>query len=164
MIPRPDGTSARNGLIALAVFIAIALAVGALGGLATASSVGGWYVTLNKPRFNPPNAIFGPVWTTLYILMAVAAWRIWRSAGSGRRQALALYAGQLMLNLAWSVIFFGLRQPGLALIEVAFLLAAVIAAAAAFWRVDRPAGLMMAPYCAWVAFASVLTFEIWRLN
>jgi tryptophan-rich sensory protein len=164
MTTPPDGTRARNGLIALAVSIAIALAVGALGGLATASSVGDWYVTLNKPAFNPPNAIFGPVWTTLYVLMAVAAWRVWRSARAGRGQALALYAGQLVLNLAWSVIFFGLRQPGFALIDVAFLLAAVIATGVAFWRVDRPAGLMMAPYCAWVAFASVLNFEIWRLN
>lgn len=164
MITRPDGTSPGNGLIALAVSIAITLAVGALGGLATASSVGGWYVTLNKPPFNPPNAIFGRVWTTLYVVMAVAAWRVWRSTGARRGQALALYAAQLVLNLAWSVIFFGLRQPGLAMIDVAFLLAAVIATAAAFWRVDRPAGLMMAPYCAWVSFASVLNFEIWRLN
>jgi tryptophan-rich sensory protein len=164
MTTPPGGTRANNGLIALAVSIAITLAIGASGGLATASSVSTWYVTLTKPAFNPPNALFGPVWTTLYILMAVAAWRVWKSTGAGRRVALRLYAVQLALNLAWSMIFFGLRQPGWALIEVALLLGAVIATAAAFWRVDRPAGLMMAPYCAWVAFASVLNFEIWRLN
>lgn len=153
----------RKDLISAIVSIAIALAVG---GLATASSVGAWYAGLNKPAFNPPNAVFGPVWTILYVLMALAAWRVWRTdvKRGGRRSALALYAVQLVLNLAWSLIFFGLRQPAFALAEVALLLAAVIAAAAAFWRIDRPAGAMMVPYAAWVAFASVLNWEIWRLS
>jgi tryptophan-rich sensory protein len=161
---------ARGGLVSAAVSVAIALAVGAIGGFATASSVTTWYVGLNKPAFNPPNAVFGPVWTTLYVLMALAAWRVWRagppgSSGGGRRRlALILYAVQLALNLAWSLIFFGLRQPGLALAEIAVLLAAVFATSAAFWRIDRPAGLMMVPYAAWVAFASLLNLEIWRLN
>ena len=155
-----------RGLPAALVSIAVALGVGAIGGFATASSVTTWYAGLNKPLFNPPNAVFAPVWTALYLLMALAAWRVWRSAPAGRprRTALAIYAVQLALNLAWSLIFFGLRQPALALAEVAVLLRAVIACTAAFWRLDRAAGLMMAPYAAWVAFASVLTFEIWRLN
>ncbi len=156
----------NKGLLSVGVSIAAALAAGAIGGLATASSVTTWYAGLNKPAFNPPNAIFAPVWTTLYVLMAVAAWRVWRRepAGARRRTAVTLYAGQLLLNLFWSLIFFGLRQPGLALTEVGLLLAAVIATAIAFWRIDRAAGAMMIPYAAWVSFASLLNFEIWRLN
>ncbi|QUD90897.1 tryptophan-rich sensory protein [Phenylobacterium montanum] len=156
---------ARRGLLPAAASIAIALAVGAVGGFATHSSVGSWYATLAKPSFNPPNAVFGPVWTMLYVLMALAAWRVWRT---GPRKAvglpLGLYAAQLALNLAWSLIFFGLRQPGLALADIAALMALVIATTIAFLRIDRPAGLIMIPYAAWVAFASALNFEIWRLN
>jgi benzodiazapine receptor len=148
------------------VSIAIALAVGAVGGWATASSVTTWYATLEKPAFNPPNYLFGPVWTALYILMAVAAWLVWRAepADGRRRTALRLYAVQLALNLAWSVIFFGLRRPDLALVEVLVLFAAILGAARAFARVDRRAGWMLVPYAAWVAFATLLNFEIWRLN
>ena len=165
MTPQPLDTGARKRLIAAVAFVGVAVAVGAIGGLATASSVETWYPTLNKPAFNPPNAVFGPVWTTLYVVMGLAAWRVWRTpATPARRRALILYAVQLALNLAWSLIFFGLRQPGLALIDIALLLAAILAATVAFWRLDRPAGLMMAPYIAWVAFASALNFEIWRLN
>jgi benzodiazapine receptor len=157
---------APGGLVSAIASIAIALAVGAIGGLATASSVATWYVGLNKPAFNPPNAVFGPVWTILYVVMALAAWRVWRAepAAGGRRRALTLYAVQLVLNLAWSLIFFGLRQPALALAEIVLLLAAVLATAAAFWRTDRAAGLMLIPYAAWVTFASALNFAIWRLN
>jgi tryptophan-rich sensory protein len=142
------------------------LAAGAIGAVATVSSVATWYAGLRKPSFDPPNGVFGPVWTVLYVLMAVAAWRVWRArpAEGRRRPALVLYAAQLMLNLAWSLIFFGLRQPALALAEIVVLWVAVVACAAAFWRADRAAGLMMAPYLAWVSFAAVLTFEIWRLN
>ena len=155
----------QNGLISAAVSVAIALAAGAIDGLATASSVTTWYAGLNKPPFNPPNAVFGPVWTILYVVMALAAWRVWRaSAAAPRRRALTLYAVQLVLNLAWSLIFFGLRQPGFALVEVIALLAAVLSTAVAFWRVDRPAGLMMVPYATWVTFATALNFAIWRLN
>jgi tryptophan-rich sensory protein len=157
---------AASGLLAAMLSIAAALAVGVIGALATASSVTTWYPTLHKPPFNPPNAVFGPVWTTLYVLMAVAAWRVWRTeaADERRRAALILYVVQLALNLAWSLIFFGLRQLALALADIALLLAAVLACAIAFWRADGPAGLMMIPYAAWVAFASVLNFAIWRLN
>jgi tryptophan-rich sensory protein len=158
-------TGAPIGFPSAVVSVVIALAVGGVGALATASSVSTWYATLVKPAFNPPNAVFGPVWTALYVLMALAAWRVWRTGPvGGRRPGLILYAVQLALNLAWSLIFFGLRQPAIALAEVAVLLAAVVATAVAFWRADRTAGLMMIPYVAWVAFASALNFEIWRLN
>ena len=165
MMSQPMPQRRSKGLIALISSIAIALSAGGIGGLATASSVSTWYAGLNKPAFNPPNAVFGPVWTTLYVLMALAAWRVWRAGPvGGRRAALTLYAVQLALNLAWSFIFFGLRQPGFALGEVVLLLASVVATAALFWRIDRLAGLMMIPYAAWVTFASLLNFEVWRLN
>ena len=158
--------SPGKGLLPPAVSIAIALAVAAISGLATASSVSAWYPGLNKPAFNPPNSVFAPVWTVLYIQMALAAWRVWRApkADDRRRPALILYSVQLTLNLAWSLIFFGLRRPDLALADIAILLATIVATTIAFWRIDRMAGMMMAPYIAWVAFAAALNFEIWRLN
>ena len=151
---------------ALALIVVVTLAIGGLGGLATASSVTTWYATLNKPGFTPPNAVFGPAWTLLYVLMAISAWRVWRRPGpaKARRTALRLWALQLALNFAWSFLFFGLRAPAVALAEVLILLVAIAATLAASWRVDRIAGLLLAPYLAWVGFASVLTFEIWRLN
>ncbi|MBS0364059.1 MAG: tryptophan-rich sensory protein [Proteobacteria bacterium] len=154
-----------RGLLAAGVSLAAALAVAGLGGWATASSVSTWYVGLHKPAFTPPNWLFGPVWTALYLLMALAAWRVWRAAGPVERRApLGLYAAQLALNLAWSVLFFGLRRPDLALGEIALLLAAILATIYAFARIDRWAAGLMVPYAAWVAFASALNFEVWRLN
>ncbi|HWA61854.1 MAG TPA: TspO/MBR family protein [Caulobacteraceae bacterium] len=155
----------RRWALSLTLSIALALAVGAVGGLATASSIPDWYAGLRKPSFNPPNWVFGPVWTTLYVLMALAASRIdVRAEGRARGAALVLYAVQLTLNLAWSLIFFGLRAPGPALMELAVLLPAILATALAFWRLDRTAGLLLAPYALWCSFAFVLNFEIWRLN
>jgi tryptophan-rich sensory protein len=163
----PEPRSAPlNGLPAAAAFVAVSLMVGAIGGFATAASVATWYASLRKPPFNPPNAIFAPVWTTLYVVMALAAWRVWRRTGyRGKGRApLTLYAVQLALNLAWSLIFFGMRAPGPALLEIIVLLAAIVATALAFWRVDRIAGFMFAPYLLWVSFATLLNFEVWRLN
>lgn len=156
----------RTSLLVAVGFFAASLAVGAIGGFATSFSVTTWYPTLIKPRFNPPNSIFAPVWTTLYVLMGLAAWRVWRATyvQGSTRAPMVLYAVQLALNLAWSLIFFGLRSPGAALVEVTMLLSGVIATAVAFWRVDRFAGLLFVPYVAWVSFATVLNFEIWRLN
>jgi tryptophan-rich sensory protein len=146
-------------------FLALCLLVGALGGLVTSSSLGSWYAQLRKPSFNPPNGVFGPVWTTLYILMAIAAWRIYLGPESrSRRAALALYGVQLALNLGWSLIFFGLRSPFPALLELALLLMAIVGTAVWFWRLDRPAGLLLVPYALWSAFAFALNLEIWRLN
>lgn len=163
-VPGPD--KRREGLLSAVVSIVTALGVGAVGGIATAASVATWYAGLNKPAFNPPNAVFGPVWTILYVLMAVAAWRIWRSPARRRDRGIALvvYALQLALNLAWSLIFFGLRAPLWALVEVVALLASVLLCTACFWRIDRLAAWLMCPYAAWVVFASALNFEIWRLN
>lgn len=151
---------------ALAGFVILTLAVGAVAGFATAANVSTWYATLNKPSFNPPNGVFGPVWTLLYVLMAISAWRVWRTpaAEGPRRVALRFWAAQLALNFAWSFLFFALHAPAVALAEILVLLAVLAVTLVLSWRVDRVAGLLLAPYLAWVAFASLLNFEIWRLN
>jgi len=153
---------ARRQVLVLLAFIAACLGVGALGGAVTATSVGTWYQQLNKPSFNPPDWVFGPVWTGLYIAMAVAAWRIWRR--QGLRLPMALFAVQLALNLGWSVLFFGMREIGWALIEIAVLFIAIVWTAFAFARTDRPAALLLVPYLTWVAYAAMLNWVIWRLN
>lgn len=160
-----SGLPGRRDSFGFIAFLVLCLAVAALGGAATASSVGNWYPTLAKPAFNPPNWIFAPVWTALYFMMAVAGWRVWRSDGLRRaRWALTLFALQLALNLAWSILFFGMHSIGAALIEIVVLLLAILATALAFWRRDRAAGMLFVPYAAWVAFAAVLNAAIWRLN
>ncbi|HEX2593825.1 MAG TPA: TspO/MBR family protein [Rhizomicrobium sp.] len=148
---------------ALVGFLTLTLAVGAIAGFATGSSIDGWYATLAKPSFNPPNWVFGPVWTTLYVLMAFAAWRAWRVVG-WRGAALAMFLVQLALNFAWSFIFFTAHQLGLALIELAVMLVAIVATTTVFWRIDRAAGALMLPYIAWVSFAGVLNAALWQLN
>ncbi|MGE4064226.1 MAG: TspO/MBR family protein [Rhodospirillaceae bacterium] len=162
MSPRPP--SLAGSAAALFGFLAVCFAVSALGSLATFRSVGSWYADLNKPSFNPPNGVFAPVWTTLYVMIALSGWRIWRRIGFSDRRAYALYALQLALNLAWSGIFFGLQRVGAALVELAFLWIAIAATLIAFWRHDRIAGLLLAPYLAWVTFAGVLNASIWVLN
>lgn len=152
-----------NPWLALAGFVILCLAAGALGGFATAQSVIEWYPTLTKPTWNPPAWVFAPVWTTLYVLMALAAWMAWRR-GPVAKSALQLFIVQLALNVAWSFIFFGAHNPGLAFAEIIVLWLAIIATARAFWRLSPPAGLLMLPYIAWVSFAAVLNFTVWRLN
>lgn len=149
----------------LVLLIAICLGIGALGGAVTASSVTTWYPTLAKPSFNPPSWVFGPVWTALYILMAVAAWRIWRAADRDTaRGPLTVFALQLALNLGWSVAFFGLQKIGLAVGVIVALDLAVLSTAVLFRRIDAAAALLLVPYLAWIAFATALNIAIWRLN
>ena len=151
--------------LALPAFILAAFAAGAIGSAATFENVRAWYPTLAKPGWTPPSWLFGPVWTCLYVAMGVAAWRVWRIAtGSAARTVLGLYAAQLVLNALWSILFFGLRQPGLAFLEILLLWALIAALLPRWWRADRLAGLLWAPYVAWVAFASVLNGAIWWLN
>ena len=151
--------------IGLAVIVALCFAASAVGGLATASSVGGWFQTLAKPPFNPPDWVFGPVWTVLYLMMAIAAWRVWRlNPGTVLRAPLVAFAVQLGLNLLWSVLFFGLQRPDLALMEILVLLAMIITTTVLFWHEDKIAGWLFVPYAAWVAFATILNASIWWLN
>ena len=157
--------SAGRQALALFAFVAVCLTIGAIGGAVTSTSVGNWYQQLRKPSFNPPDWVFGPVWTVLYIAMAVAAWRVWRRLSLGvARHPLSLFAFQLLLNLAWSILFFGFQQIGLALAEIVVLFALIVATAIAFWRRDRVAGLLFLPYLGWVGFASLLNASLWRLN
>jgi len=151
-------------IIALGVFVVACYAAAGIGGYATAGSVSGWYQTIKRPSFQPPDWLFGPVWTVLYGLMAVAAWLVYVKTARVMSVPMMLFATQLVLNVAWSIIFFGLHRPGLAVIDIALLLAAIIATTIAFWRVSRPAGALMLPYLGWVIFASILNVSIWRLN
>ncbi|MDX1484857.1 MAG: TspO/MBR family protein [Alphaproteobacteria bacterium] len=161
----PQPLSKARDILGLLACVGLCLGVSAIGGAVTASSVDTWYQTLAKPVFNPPDWVFAPVWTALYLLMAVAAWRIWRGGETpGRRRALGAFFAQLALNLTWSILFFGARRIDLALIEIAVLLAAIIVTAALFRRIDRFAGSLLAPYALWVAYAAALNFELWRLN
>ncbi len=126
---------------------------------------GAWYASLIKPSWNPPNAVFGPVWTVLYVLMGVAAWLVYRKVGfSGAGPALVLFVIQLVLNVLWSYLFFGLQRPDAAFVDIVALWMAILVVMILFWRVDRIAGGLMAPYAVWVAFASYLNFMLWRLN
>ena len=160
-----EAQSRRSWLI-LAGFIAACYGVSAIGSLWTLPEIPGWYAGLAKPGFNPPNWVFGPVWTLLYGLMAVAAWQVWKrpTEGSGRRAALALFWVQLGLNLLWTLVFFHEHQIALALGAICVLWLAVLLTMAMFWRVRRSAGVLMLPYLLWVSFATALNAGIARLN
>lgn len=146
----------------LALILFLALVVG--GGLAIGivTRPGAWYAALAKPVFNPPNWLFGPVWTVLYGLIAVAGWRVWRRAPKGA--AMRLWAVQLALNFLWSPVFFGAQAVGAALVVVVLLLATVLAFIAVVWREDRLAAALFVPYALWVGFASLLNGAIHLLN
>ncbi len=151
--------------LGLVAFLVVCFAAAGIGGAVTTPKIDTWYATLTKPTWNPPNWIFGPVWTTLYICMAVAAWLVWRQAGfSDAKVPLILFAIQLVLNVLWSCIFFGLEMPGFAFVEVFLLWTAIAATMILFWQGSMVAGTLFVPYLAWVSFASVLNFTIWRLN
>jgi tryptophan-rich sensory protein len=147
------------GMFTLACFVAAGL-----GSLFTMVSLGTWYGGLVKPSWNPPNGVFGPVWTVLYATMAVAGWLVWRRGGLASWLALRWFAVQLVLNVGWSAVFFGLQMPGLAVLEIVVLWLAIVATLITSWRVSRLAGILFVPYLLWVSFAAVLNFAIWRLN
>ena len=164
--PRQESPGWRPGnLLSLARYLLLCLAVAALGGLLTSSSVGSWYQGLNKPSFNPPDWVFAPVWTTLFVMMAVAAWRISsHQHNPARAQGMVLFYVQLALNLLWSCLFFGLQSVGAALVEIVILWGAIAATMLVFRRIDRVSALLLWPYLAWVSFAGFLNWSIWRLN
>lgn len=146
-------------------WLVLCFGAAALGSWATTPELPGWYASLRKPSFNPPNWVFGPVWTVLFALMAVAAWLVWKRAGwGGGRAALGAFLVQLGLNTLWSWLFFGRHAIGAAAVEIVILWLAILATAVLFARVDRRAGWMLAPYLAWVGYATVLNIAIWRLN
>ena len=151
--------------IALALFLVICLGTAGLGAVVTDLSVRDWYATLEKPSWNPPNWLFGPVWTTLYIGMAIAAWLVWRQRGLGEGWLpLTLFGIQLTLNAIWSALFFGFRSPGAAFAEIILLWLAILATIIAFARYSTWAAALLIPYLAWVSFATVLNWTLWRMN
>lgn len=151
--------------INLIISILIAQAAGFLGSMFTVPNIPTWYAGLTKPDMNPPNWIFAPVWTTLFVFMAIAAWLVWRRrAQTGAKPALLVYGVQLACNVLWSYLFFGQHNPGLAFAEILVLLALIATTTVLFWRVSRAAGILMISYIAWVSFASYLNFSIWQLN
>lgn len=156
--PRP--ASPRSLLALLGFLAAVAVAAG-LGGLA-AGSAGSEYARLDQPAFAPPSSVFGPVWTVLYVMIAVAGWLVWRRVGWGR--ATTAWAVQLVLNAAWTPLFFGAGLYGVALVEIVVLLVAIVVTVALFLPRSRPAAWLMVPYLAWVLFATALNASIWWLN
>jgi translocator protein len=153
----------KRNLLVLLGFVTLCLAVGFTAGQVTAPNIPGWYAGLAKPSFNPPDWVFAPAWSTLYVLMAVAAWRVWRKTG-WKSPALGLWALQLGLNFAWSFIFFGAHALGAALAELILLWLAILASLIAFARIEQAAGWLLLPYLLWLSYAGVLNFSLWRLN
>ncbi len=148
--------------IALAAWVLVSLSAGLVGSQFTP---GEWYEGLQKPSWNPPSWVFGPVWTALYILMGVAAWMVWRERGfGGSSPALYVFLAQLVLNGLWSYLFFGINSPMWAFLEILVLEALIVVTLVLFWRVRTAAGALLLPYVLWVGFASLLNLTLWRLN
>ncbi len=159
-----------KSVIVLMGFLLLVMLVALLGGLATGQGVRDWYPTLSKPSWTPPAWLFGPVWTLLYLGMAVSGWLVWREAEargmgwSGVKWAMILFALQLVLNAGWSWLFFAWRMPGWALVEIVVLWCAILVTSLLFFRVSTTAGILLVPYLMWVSFAALLNGAIWRMN
>jgi translocator protein len=149
-------------LFGLAGWLLLAFAAAAVGAVASVDA-GVFYAQLSKPAWAPPGWLFGPVWSVLYALMGIAAWLVWRSSAP-RQLALGLFGAQLVVNALWSWLFFAWRLGALAMVDVAVLLAVILATVVTFWRVSRPAALLLLPYLLWVAFAALLTWAVWQGN
>jgi translocator protein len=150
----------------LAAAVLVCLSAGFIGSFFTMSSIPIWYATIQKPTFNPPNWVFGPVWTTLYVLMGISAYLVWMKGWDKKevRNALAIFAVQLVLNTLWSIIFFGANKLFYAFVEIVFLWMAIVATLFLFNRISRNAALLLVPYLLWVSFAAFLNYSIWQLN
>ncbi len=153
-------------LLKILIAVAVCLGIGFFSGFATQSSIDTWYLTLNKPSFNPPNWIFAPVWTLLYILMGIAAGIVWSKGYYHKWVKTAMYhfVFQLLFNGLWSIVFFGFKSPGLALIVILILIVLVALTYKWFKIVSKNAAYLLIPYFAWVVFATILNFSIWQLN
>lgn len=156
----------QKTFLRIAAAVAVCLLVGALSGFATQSSVDSWYTTLNKPSFNPPNWIFAPVWTVLYILMGISAGIVWGHGTYHKwvKTALYIFGFQLLFNATWSLVFFGLQSPLSALIILVVLLGLILLTIRWFNIISKTAAYLLIPYLLWVLFAGVLNFKIVQLN
>lgn len=148
------------------ISIAIPLLIGATSGFFTVTGVDSWYQTINKPSWNPPNWIFGPVWTTLYVMMGIALFLVWKEDISTelKKIAITFFIVQLVLNFFWSFIFFNQQHPGWALVEIAVLWVFILLTIFAFAQVNKTAAWLLVPYISWVSFATILNYTIWQLN
>lgn len=152
-------------IASLIICLILPLLVGTISGIATSDNITTWYATLNKPSFNPPNYLFGPMWTALYFLMGISLFLIWKSdPGSLRNQALMVFGIQLVLNFAWSFIFFHFKLVGWAFVEIIFVWASIFVMIIVFNRIHKTAAYLQIPYLLWVSFASMLNGYIWYLN
>ena len=155
-----------NNISKLIIAVAIPVAVGATSGFFTVTGVESWYQSINKPLWNPPDWIFGPVWTTLYILMGIALYLVWNSDTSSalKRTAITLFSIQLIFNFFWSFIFFNQQQIGWALVEIIMMWIAILLTIFSFAKISTAAAWLLVPYICWVSFATVLNYTIWNLN
>lgn len=153
-------------ILKIVLLTVVCVAIGYLSGMVTRDSITTWYPTLEKPIFNPPNWIFAPVWTLLYVMMGIAAGLVWTSNSDEKaiQKALGFFAIQFGLNALWSYLFFGLHNPLLALVEIVLLWLMIFETYNLFKRIDKTAGLLLIPYLAWVSFATILNASIWWLN
>jgi translocator protein len=153
-------------IIKLIAFIVISQLAGVVGSLFTFSAIPTWYAALKKPSFSPPNWIFGPVWITLYTLMGIAAYFVWQARDINKlaKPAIIIFLIHLALNALWSILFFGLKNPSLAFLEIIVLWLFIVVLVVLFYKIDKTAGYLLIPYLAWVSFAAFLNFSIWRLN
>lgn len=150
-------------IIKLLISVAICLSAGFLGSIFTSSKIPSWYASLIKPSFNPPNWVFGPVWTTLFILMGVSLYLVWTSKTKSN-EPYYLFSIQFLLNILWSAIFFGMQSPFYALIEIVLLWILILLTMISFWKISKTAGMLLIPYILWVSFAAFLNLNIWLLN
>ena len=158
-------THCMNSVLKLIISIALPLLVGFTSGFFTETGEGSWYQTIQKPPWNPPGWLFGPVWTTLYLMMGIAFYLVWKTPNStGRRTAILLFAFQLVLNFFWSFIFFKLQQPGWAFVEILVLWFAILLTIFSFATIYKIAAWLLVPYISWVSFAAILNYTIWVLN
>lgn len=153
-------------IVKLLLSLIVCQLAGVVGSVFTTPAIPAWYATLKKPAFTPPNWLFSPVWITLFALMGLSAFLVWRKGldQEGVKTAVSIFVIQLVLNALWSVMFFGLRSPLAGLVEIVFLWVAILVTILYFWRISIPAGILLVPYILWVSFAAVLNFSIWRLN
>ncbi len=155
----------KNEVIKLVTAISLTVILGAVGGLVTSPEIPTWYAGLTKPSFNPPNWLFGPVWTTLYVLMGISCYLVWKhSASPDRNRALFVFVVQFALNFCWSFIFFGMHETGWALVEMMVLWVAILITIFSFAKFSKTAAWLLVPYISWVSFAMLLNGAIWRLN
>ena len=148
------------------ISILLPMIIGGISGSFTSASINTWYVTLNKPWFNPPNWIFAPVWTLLYLMMGIAFYIIWKSeaVNAVKQTAVILFSAQLLVNFLWSLIFFYLKHPGWAMLDIILMWILIVATIFSFGKISSTAAWLMLPYICWVSFAMILNFYLWKLN